>query len=197
LEVGVRWLRIDFSEQATTTSDVTRITDAYDLGGIVPPLPPYNGSYDGPGPLISDSPLRTTDTFEDHATTTGDYDLDGNLYTLRLGLAFETPVNEKILLLFGGGVLGGMLSSDFGFAETVTLADGETLRQETSGSEEEFMYGAYANAGAAFYFSDHVSFNLNAQYNYMNDFSQTVAGRKVELNFKNTILVTAGLGFAF
>lgn len=36
------------------------ITDTYDLGNLIPPPAPYSGSFNGPGPVIPDSPFSRT-----------------------------------------------------------------------------------------------------------------------------------------
>ena len=33
------------------------LTDTYDLGGIMAPLAPYSGTFEGPGPVIPDQPI--------------------------------------------------------------------------------------------------------------------------------------------
>jgi hypothetical protein len=35
------------------------VTDRYPLNGMIPPSPPYSGTFAGPGPAISDTPTRT------------------------------------------------------------------------------------------------------------------------------------------
>ena len=47
------------SETNLDANTIQVITDTYYLGGIIPPPAPYSGSFNGPGPLLPDTPSRS------------------------------------------------------------------------------------------------------------------------------------------
>lgn len=61
------WFDLDTRQQGAlaslTQESVTHRSteiDTFDLGGVIPPQPPYSGTFDGPGPVIDAAPERRT-----------------------------------------------------------------------------------------------------------------------------------------
>ena len=54
---------LQFHVTTTTSNVLTVLTDTYQLGGVIPPPPPYAGTEFGPGPQIEDAPVRTITSF--------------------------------------------------------------------------------------------------------------------------------------
>ena len=61
----------------------TLISDAFSLGGVIPPQAPYSGSFNGPGPLLGDPPTETMTPYT--VPITGQRTLDAQIYALRAG----------------------------------------------------------------------------------------------------------------
>jgi hypothetical protein len=196
LELGVGWLDLSFSEDATFSSDVSLTTDTYSLNGIEPPLAPYSGSFSGPGPLLGDHPSRSVTALPGAAMTTGRYGLDANLYTFRLGLLYESPFSGWLALQFGGGGLAAFVDSELSYSEQSSYGSVTSSRSGTS-TESGFLGGAYAMAGLAFHLSERVIAAVGAQYNFLGDFDQEVDGKEATIEFKNTFFVSASVGFKF
>jgi len=194
---GVSWVNLTFRENATFNSDVQRLTDTYSLGGIVAPTAPYAGTFNGPGPLIADDPVRRIDTLPGAAVTTGQYSLEANLYTLRLGLVYESPFNDWLALQFGGGGVGGILDSEFRFSEQVSLAGVGNLNRGGSSSETGLVGGAYGEVGFIFYLGERWTATASVQYQYLSDFSQKADGKKATVGFKDTLYLCVGVGTRF
>jgi len=196
VELGVGWLDLSFSENATFTSDVTLTTDTYGLNGIVPPLAPYSGSFNGPGPLIGDLPSRSVATLPGAAVTAGRYRLDASVYTFRLGILYESPFTDWLGLQFGGGGLAAFVDGEFSFSEQVSYRSINGTRSGAD-SESDFVGGAYAMAGLAFHLTERVVATVGAQYNFLSDFSQKFNEKEATIDFKHSLFVSAGVGVKF
>ena len=57
---------ISVNDSQPINGTATFISDAYSLGAVIPPPAPYAGSYNGPGPLLGDTPDA------DHGVNDGD-----------------------------------------------------------------------------------------------------------------------------
>jgi hypothetical protein len=196
VELGFGWLDLSFSENATLPGDITLTTDTYGLNGIVPPLAPYAGSFNGPGPLIGDQPSRSVATLPGAAVTAGRYRLDASVYTVRLGILYESPFNDWLGLQFGGGGLAAFVDGEFSFSEQVSYGS-TTVNRSGAESESDFVGGAYAMGGLAFHLTERVVATLGAQYNFLGDFSQEFNEKEASIDFKHSLLVSAGVGIKF
>ena len=196
VELGVGWLDLSFSENATLASDVSLTTDTYNLSGVTPPLTPYAGSFNGPGPEIGDLPSRSVATLPGAAVTTGRYHLDATMYTFRLGVLYESPFNDWLGLQFGGGGLAAFVDGEFSFSEQVSYSF-ISLNRSGAESESDFLGGAYAMAGLAFHLTERVVATAGAQYNFLGDFSQEFSGKEATIDFKHSLFVSAGVGIKF
>src|SRR4051812_20668321 len=55
---------------AITNNEAELITDSFPLNGVLPPSPPYDGTFGGAGPVISDTASRTITSINVSATLT-------------------------------------------------------------------------------------------------------------------------------
>jgi len=197
IEAAIGWADLEFRENGTTTANVTRTSDAYALNGTTPPPPPYAGTFGGPGAEIGTSPTRTISTIPNGAVTSGQYSLEAQAYTLRLGLHYETPFNDWLMLQFGGGFAGAYLDSEFSFTESTTLGGIGSVTRSGTASETDVVIGAYAGAGLTFYITERLTAVAAAQFQHLQDFTQQLAGKEAEVRFDQSIFVTVGVGFSF
>lgn len=157
------------------------ITDTYQLGGVTPPVAPYAGSFSGPGPVIDGPPTRSI-------APGGNWSLDATLYDFRLGPTVALDIANNLSVELGGGLAMGVVDSTFAYNET-TSAGG------TSGTS--WQAGAYAEAGLAYSVCSAVSLFGGAQFQYLGDFNQSVAGRSAQLDLTQAIYCVLGLEFHF
>lgn len=197
IEAAIGWADLEFRKNGTSTADITRTTDAYALNGNPPPPAPYPGTFGGPGPQIGTSPTRTISTIPNGAVTSGQYSLEAQAYTLRLGLHYETPFNDWLKLQFGGGFAGAYVDSDFSFTEMTTLGGIGSVTRSGTASEADIVIGAYAGAGLTFYITERLTAVAAAQFQHLQDYTQQLAGKEAEIRFDKSIFVTVGVGFSF
>jgi hypothetical protein len=172
------------------------ITDAYGLGGITPPLAPYAGTFDGPGPVIGDMPTRTLSDWPDGAVITGSRRLDAALYDFRLGPYIQFQLVPRLTLLAGGGLAAAVVDSRFSFAETITTAAGAVQASGTD-SRSKGLVGGYAEAGLTYRISRPISAFAGAQFQALGDFNQRAAGRTAKLDLNQSVFFLAGIQWHF
>lgn len=197
VQVAVGWTDLSFRQSDTFLTDAVQVTDRYGLGGIVPPSAPYAGTFDGPGPLLSDTPTRTTATLASAATTQGTYELNADAYSLRVGLLFETPFADWLMLQFGGGVMGSWIDSEFSYRESTYVSSVGTYQSASHSSDDDFSVGAYAEVNLGISLSRRLSLVIGGQYLYAEDYEQDSGDRQARIQFENSIYLCAGVIFAF
>lgn len=170
------------------------VTDTYATGGIVVPAAPYAGSWAGPGPVISDTPTRST------ATVAGSVEssrkLDTQLYGWRLGPYLEVPISEHFSVQLSGGLALGYVDSEFYYRDVVTTGGGSGFREGGSG-DSDLLAGGYAEAQLAFRLCREASVYTGVQYQYLPDFKQSAQGVQAELGLGESLFVTMGVKLHF
>lgn len=196
LKLSVGYTDLKIRDTQPLLGPVTLTTDTYALGGITPPQAPYSGSFNGPGPVISDSPSRTVTTLAAAAAISGSRQLDIWLYDLRFGPCLELPLVKNLSFQIGGGVAAGLVDSTFSFEDTTTTSSG---RRQTygSGDKSEVLAGFYGEAGLGYQFVPHASLFAGGQFEYLGQFSQNVSGREAELNLRKSVYLVFGVQWHF
>ena len=201
------WHDLSAEESHSLAGTVTRITDTYSLNGF-PAAVPFTGNADDPGPLISDIPARTSAVIPGGAVVTGQSKLDAALFAIKLGPQVEwrpSPASRWGLTL-NAGLAAAIVNSEFTFSESVTIPSmgpglqpgvSATQARAGSGSTAEVLLGGYAGLSASYKFTDRLSLIGAGQYQNLGTFSQTVAGKKAEIELGNTILLSLGLRYSF
>ncbi len=195
VENGFNWINI--GQQSTSSARITaqRTTDTYPLNDVVPPQPPYNGSFTGPGPLISDTPTRTVAPVD--ATIKGRHELEADLFGFRLGPYYEVPLNKHVQLHLSGGLALGLIDSRFSYRE-IGLAAGQAIGSARgSGHKTDFLFGGYAGADLSYSLGKGWSLFGGAQYQYLTAFTQKVNGRQARLDFSRAVYLRSGVSFEF
>ena len=188
---------LSIKQNASYAGSLVQVSDAFALGGITPPVAPYTGTFNGPGPLIGDSPARIVTTIANAATVTSQETLEGQFYQLRLGPYLEIPLTEHAAISLGAGVAGAVVHTAFEFNEAATTPGESVFSASGRNWNSDGSIGGYAAAQFIWALSADVGLVLGGQYQTSGRFNQTVAGRQAELDLRNVIFVTAGLSFAF
>ena len=197
LEGGFCYNGLGFSTSRTLSGNVTQLSDAFELGGIVPPLTPYAGTFEGPGPLISDLPSRTYSTIVGEATTLGKYEVDGGLYTFKIGPFLQIPIEDKFNVYCGLGLALGLANTTFDFRESTTIPNVGTQNSRASGRNTDLLAGFYASVMCAYTVAKDTSVFAGAQYQYLANYTQQVSGKQASLDFGTAVFVSIGVGYSF
>jgi len=195
-DAALNFTDVNLRNKESVITTARRITDVYGLNGVVPPQPPYNGTFTGPGPLISDTPTRTIDNVAG-ATVTGSHSIDANVYGLHLGAYGSIPLSDRVDLLVSGGFALALIDSTFRYHEAATTVFGPSGSASGQGSATGVRAGAYVGVDGVYHLNDRWDVFVGAQYQYLDSFSQKANGRVAQLDFSGSIFVRAGVGFAF
>lgn len=197
-EVGIASLNSKLETRDTYAGTVGIQTDSFRLNGVVPPVAPYAGTFNGPGPLLEVSPYASTS-----ATAAASSDVhstvDSLLVGLKLGPFIEIPITPKLNFNFSGGLAGLGSFTDFKFQESIMVPSHPDLilSQSDETSKDEFVVGAYVEASLSYALSDFLSLYVGGQYQYLNDINVSVGGKEATLKFDQAFEAVVGLRTSF
>jgi hypothetical protein len=187
-------LDLEMKEQGTVNANLTERTDRYSLGGAIPPLAPYNGTFAGPGVLLDLAP-SVTSTAAVPVSSTLDASLDTTVYSFKLGPFLEIPVSDKVALEFAGGFAAALVDSDWRVHETVTHLGNNRVLQSFSGdnSESEWVFGFHARGMVLVDFYREMRLFAGMQYQYLQSVEAGGNGRSVSLRLGDGFEAIAGV----
>lgn len=197
IETAFGYTAIAIRDTRALAGDVVQVTDSFGLDGVIPPLAPYYGSFDGPGPLLGTVPSSQTRFQAGAASLAGRRTLDADLFAWRLGPYLEWPVAPPISIQLGGGLAVAYVNSRFAYSETVTLPELESVERSGSGSSDGWLVGGYLDTRVNAAVSSRVSVFAGAQYQTLGQFTQETDGKRARLDLRQGILVHAGASFHF
>jgi hypothetical protein len=204
VEVAFAFSPIAVSDNHLLYGDEKRITDTYSLGGIVPPLAPYQGTFEGPGPLISSSPARMRTFITDHAIVYGKRSLDSDIYLFRLGPYAEIPIYKKLSAILSGGLTLAVADSTFSYNESVTINGVGTASRSSSGSQTDFLVGGYVGLALSYAISEKVSAFAGFQYQAAGTavtdsklVGNSLSQKEAVIDLGNAMVVTIGATYKF
>jgi hypothetical protein len=187
------YTEMNLSDSGPLSGSAQLITDTYQLHGVKPPIAPYNGSFNGPGPVIGSSPTRSIVAGD--ATITGSRSINATLYDIRLGPAVALDIVKNLSIQLGGGLALGVVDSTFAYNETTMTAAAIVSSDSTHGTG--FQAGAYAEAGLAYHVCKAASLYGGAQFQYLGDYNQSVGGRSAQLDLSQSVFCVFGFKFHF
>jgi hypothetical protein len=209
LEAAFGWTTLDIADDQAVHTTVNRILDSYAVpGGVnVVPTAPYNGTFEGPGALLTATPVRNTTIIPRDALVTGKRTLDSNIYTLRLGPYVEMPVYKKLSFTLGGGLTLLLGDTDFSYHEQVKLLDtGEiTPTRSSSGSQTDFLVGGYVEGTLSYALTREMGVFTGVQYQAAGQSvtdthkvnGQAVTQKESVLDLGQSIMVVFGVSYSF
>jgi hypothetical protein len=195
LEAGVAFTDLEVRANRSGSSVDTVVTDTYQLNGVVPPGAGYNGTFQGPGALLGDTPTRTTALGT--STLNGHQELSGQLFDFRLGPFAEWNFTPKLSLAGSVGLALATGPIDYNFSESATLADGSSYKAEGHSSKTDLLYGGYVSATLRYDFNACWGIYVGAQFQSLTELEQSVGGRSARLDPSAAIYGSLGLTFRF
>jgi hypothetical protein len=199
VEGGLGFANVTIRDSRVLSGAVTRTSDSFSRN-IIAPTPPYSGNFTGPGPVIGDSPSRSQTIISSgpgSATISGQRTLDVNVLSLRLGPYLEIPLTKRLAFSLSGGLALAEVNSDFKFQESASIAGLGTESTVGGGSHSDLLAGGYLAGNLSWALNRSVNLLAGAQYMNVGNYSHVLGGKKAEINFGNSILVTFGLGYSF
>lgn len=206
VEAAFNYMNLTIRDNRPLFGNATVQSDAYALNGVVPPDPPYFGTFEGPvpggpnRPVISQDPTPgqgSVTTMPNGVSITGERKLEADIYGFRIGPYAQVPITDKISLWMSAGLAGAFVQTQFKFNEIVTIPGVGSVVHTGSGSHGDFLVGGYAGGTFSYAFSKAWSATAGAQYQVLTRYSQQVGGKVAELDLQSSIFVTVGLGYSF
>ncbi len=233
IECGFAYERADFSSRSRgrirvnqtarrtlrsssrTTASTTSRTDGYGLGGVIIPVAPYSGTFDGPGPLIDASPSTssfTTSATRSSLTSSGSTDswrssfdggysrsedFEADIFSLRLGPYVEMPLGDRFSLSLAGGAGVYFVDANMSYRESLSLGRLGMFERSGRGSESGALFATYGEARLTARCTDSLSLYMSAQFFSGGDIQGTAGDRGVVASFENLTYFGGGLVFSF
>jgi hypothetical protein len=194
-ELGFGWLPIDITSSQTTTAQVSQSTAEFSTGGIILPEAPYTGSANGIGPLIPLNPTSTPLPVSQE-TLNGKYELNVDLYTLRLGPSFYWDVTDRVGMSLGAGPAVGLVDGNYKYSEVIQTGTGP-VQSNGRISATDFTFGGYVNATLMYHLVANGDLYLGAEYMPMENTTISGGGRSGELDLHGQVYISAGINWPF
>lgn len=177
------------------------------VGPSSPPPPatpsnPYQGTYEGPGSIISAAPGSSI-----VAETVGHRILDSEIWGFRLGPFLELPLGKRVTLSGAAGLTMGLLDNEASWTHFISgdvLPGGRSATVVNRAIDSAVLWGVYMSANVSWQLGKRWSIGGGVQFQdlgkYEHSFKeerQGATGQTVELDFRNSVFVTAGLTYCF
>lgn len=193
---GLQYSRIDVSNNDILSTGLTKTTDTFDLNGTIPPLSPYTGSFGGPGPLLGDSPSRSTGV-GGTGLVKGSRELDVHLALTNLGSYLEVPITEKFDVLLEAGVSFGVASGSYKFNSDTTASGLGSQQSSGRESRTRFLPGLYLGLGATYQINKDWAILGSGRYQNMESLDLGANGTEASLSFDSAFVVSLGVLYSF
>ena len=195
LQAAFDFTSITIHDHNPVSGTATMISDAFSLGGITPPAAPYGGSFNGPGPLLGDTAVRTTTS--EAVLITGERTLDAQVYALRAGPYYEFSFSRRWSGRLGGGVAVAVADTSYSYHETITFGSGLVVNHAGSSSGVEFQAGGYLEGKLLYAITPRMSLYAGAQYEYLGTFSRSAGSEQAQLDMSSAVYVLLGVQWDF
>ncbi len=194
---GFHYNHVDVDNQSTISSGTVTQTDRFSLNGTVAPPAPYrNGSFNGPGPLIGDSPTRSFGPGSP-ALISGSRELDVHLNVFSLGSYLEVPVVSNFSLMFEGGLSAGIAAGSYDFQSTTRIAGLGSRTSSGSDSQTSVLPGLYLGVEAIYQLNKNWAIQAGGRYQYMDEFELESNGSSAALSFDSAFILSLGTVYSF
>jgi hypothetical protein len=195
LQAAFDFTQVSIHDNQPLSGSAALISDAYSLGGVTPPLAPYAGGFNGPGPLLGDTPTRTTSL--ETVLITGQRTLDAQVYALRAGPYYEFSIGSGWSGRLGGGLALTLADTQYSYSETIFIGGGPGVNNAGSSEGASFQAGGYLEGKLLYAVTSHMSLFAGAQFESLGTFTHTVGREQAQLDLSSAVNVMFGLEWKF
>ena len=193
---GVHYAHVNTGNSSTLTSGTVTVTDNFQLGGVIPPLAPFTGSFNGPGPLIGDSPGRSIQSGIP-AFVAGTRELDVHLTTLNLGTYLEMPLTRKFSVTLEGGLSAGIAAGSYDYQSSTSIAGVGTKASSGGDSDLTLLPGLYVGMSGIYQINPSWAIQAAGRYQYLDDLDLESNGSHASLSFDSAFVISLGALYSF
>ncbi|HEY5227490.1 MAG TPA: hypothetical protein VIJ19_03060 [Opitutaceae bacterium] len=217
---------IHSSSYVSVPTQLTTLTDTYDLFGQVPPAAPFNSPNNisqtvfgagstvvsGSGQtsttqtaqqviLLGDAPINR-DPEITNIFTTNRYFIEGSYYTLRVGPTVLIPIGNHFKLTASAGPALIYAGSVLNVLEDLNIATGEDFTQLYQKENSKLLPGYYVDVNLEYQLTDTAGFYVGNIYQSAGSFSQKVSSGpgtyyQTNIDFGNQDGVKGGMTVRF
>ncbi len=164
------------------------ISDMYELQGVTPPMAPYAGSFEGPGPLLPNTPASRTGSSVE--TRSGRYQawnkvsesVDIDLLTLSLAPAVSFTAGRLSVQGQAGPALNLLQVRSERSEELLDGGDHPLASWYDARTDTSIMGGLFVKAGTAWCFAARSRLELGCRYDWMADGQYRIGPSAVMVN---------------
>jgi hypothetical protein len=197
-EVGFGTMDYNLSGGSSMNGSVTQTTDIYNFNGITPPLAPYSGTYNGPGPLLNQSPTSSSST-QLAASSAISERVRSLVYGFKLGPYAEVPLYKRLSLELGAGVAAVIADTELSYTETVRDPAGVNpvlLRSRTLNHSDN-LFGFYGTGSLAYEVGNDIRIFVGGQYQHLGNATVSDGSKEATLKLGGTIEAVVGVSIGF
>jgi hypothetical protein len=190
LEGGVNYMDLDFRSRRVADPNLLSV-DAFSLGSppIVPPLAPYAGSFNGPGPLINATPTRYPVTVVS--------EFNPAVFGLKFGPYIERPLTKRLSVNLSGGFALVFADGDFLVQQSVTVPGLGTSTSRITKSDLAVLPGGYVAGSLSWAVCDSINLFTALQYQNAGRYSHNAGDKRAEIDFSNSLFLSFGFSHPF
>jgi hypothetical protein len=196
LRGGFHYAHVETASHDRVLTGLSTLNDVFLLGGVIPPLAPYAGSFGGPGPLIGDDPVRSV-TNAGVAPVTGSRELDAHLSTLQFGAYLDLPVHPRVHMQFEAGLSAMVAAGKYHYNSATTITGLGTRNSNGRDSRTDVLAGIYLGFGAYIPVDDSWSLRISGRYQLQNDFDLGTNGSTASLSFGSAFQLSTAVVYSF
>jgi hypothetical protein len=193
VEAGFSWLDLALRNKGEVTGDATTADTFHLAPGNAVLGNSFEGTALGPGPLLDATPTRSLTA----GTANVQNALEGQIWGLKAGPAFEIMLGDRASLTFSGGLAVVGVDADYTYSETVAIGSAPPVTAAGAAGLRQWNVGGYVKGELAVLLAEGWRAQAGLQYVNAGQF-QTGAGHySAELDLRESVLFTLGLAFAF
>lgn len=178
-------------------------TASYPLVGpggqaVIPPLPPYAGTFGGPGPLIPLTP-SVSGTQTGAGTAGSEFSLDATVHTFKVGPYFEVPLSRRWIVGLSFGYCTVLPDAEFQYRDVTTFPGTgiPDIREERTARRSDWQPGGYAELRAIFEINRRFALYVAGEFQYNEDLRFGAGGREAVIGMGGVYGATGGLRISF
>ena len=193
----------NYGDTTPLSGAVTVTQDQYDAlaGSLIAAGGNPGGTFAGPGDLIGDSPVART-TFASPATGSLLDDLEGQLYSFRLGPFLEVPLHDRVTAVFNAGFAFVLADLEYLYQERLaltTIINGSPAAVVRTGYNDglDTTFGGYLGVNIRVELNERWAAEVGARYQYLGTVDTTANGRTAYLDIGDVWSLNGGVSYSF
>lgn len=203
VEGGYGYTTVSAGASGTASGTATLTTTGYTLVGpndeaIIPPLPPFSGTFGGPGPLIPRDPI-STGSITGTGTSALDMHLSAHLHIIKAGVYFETPLTQRLSAGVSFGYCTILPDAQLSFTESVTYSDPGLPSSSVSRvvRRSDWRPGGYFEMRLQYDFTKHLGVYVAGQVEFNQDCTFGDYGRQATIKLGGVYGGNVGVRWTF